>query len=65
MSFHWYLHRGPKATVRDFLILETKRLGPWFLRHWFMDRWPLPKVSFPKNSGETERKVMHSGHPVA
>jgi len=64
MSFHWYLHRGPKATVRDYLILETERLGPWFVKHWFMDRRFLHELPFPKNASETERKVMPSGHSL-
>lgn len=61
MSFHWYLHHGPKQTVRDYMITETERIGPWFQRHWFSGkRFVVPNVFFG-NAGETERKVMRSG----
>ena len=61
MSFNWYLHRGPNATVRDYLIVETERLGPWFLNNWCNGIRFMRNEPFPKNAGETERKVICSG----
>ena len=55
MSFNWYLHRGPNATVRDYLILESERLGPCKTNFSeYAGKWDWIQL-FPKNMGETKR----------